>query len=66
MFTKTLFVLTNILLAVMVRSEDFFKNWNNDHSKQTTFKYFDILDIISTDIKDDSRTLAVFGVDIKN
>ena len=50
----------------MVRSEDFFKNWNNDHSKQTTFKHFEILNMISADLKNDSRTLNIFKVDIKN
>ena len=36
MFTKAL-LWTNIMLAVVVKSEDFFKNWNNDHSKQFIF-----------------------------
>ena len=36
MFTKAL-LWTNIMLAVVVKSEDFFKNWNNDHSKQSIF-----------------------------
>ena len=36
MFTKAL-LWTNIMLAVVVKSEDFFKNWNNDHSKQFNF-----------------------------